>query len=65
MCPDAAFDRPAAKSLRQRFSRSLGGLLQARWIARLDFAPQRTSLISDQVTAPVIRQTIKRGHGNM
>jgi hypothetical protein len=21
--------------------------------------------ISDQVTAPVIRQTIKRGHGNM
>jgi acetolactate synthase-1/2/3 large subunit len=35
-----------------------------------DFAAQGTSemwniQISDQVTAPVIRQTIKRGHGNI
>jgi acetolactate synthase I/II/III large subunit len=35
-----------------------------------DFAAQGNSeiwniQISDQVTAPVIRQTIKRGHGNM
>ena len=35
-----------------------------------DFAAQGESemwniQISDQVTAPVIRQTIKRGHGNM
>jgi hypothetical protein len=36
----------------------------------LAFAAQGTSeiwniQISDQVTAPVIRQTIERGHGNM
>ena len=37
---------------------------------RADLAAQGISeiwniQISDQVTAPVIRQTIKRGHGNM
>jgi hypothetical protein len=36
-----------------------------RTLNRIDWAALSNIQISDQVTAPVIRQTIKRGHGNM
>ena len=66
------FGRPAFENIARGFGLRGHEIRDVSVIPKLfaDFAAQGESeiwniQISDQVTAPVIRQTIKRGHGNM
>jgi thiamine pyrophosphate-dependent acetolactate synthase large subunit-like protein len=68
----AVFGRPALEKIARGFDLRGHEIRDVSVIPKLfaDFAAQGESemwniQISDQVTAPVIRQTIKRGHGNM
>ena len=68
----AVFGRPALENIARGFGLRGHEVRDVSVIPKLfaDFAAQGESelwniQISDQVTAPVIRQTIKRGHGNM
>ena len=68
----AVFGRPPLEAIGRGFGLRGHEIRDVSVIPKLfaDFAAQGTSellniQISDQVTAPVIRQTIKRGHGNM
>ena len=68
----AMFGRPAFENIARGFGLRGHEIRDVSVIPKLfaDFAAQgETEIwniqISDQVTAPVIRQTIKRGHGNM
>ncbi len=68
----AVFGRPPLENIARGFGLRGHEIRDLPAIPKLfaDFAAQGTSeiwniQISDQVTAPVIRQTIKRGHGNM
>jgi acetolactate synthase-1/2/3 large subunit len=68
----AVFGRPALEKIARGFDLRGHEICDVSVIPKLfaDFAAQGESeiwniQISDQVTAPVIRQTIKRGHGNM
>jgi thiamine pyrophosphate-dependent acetolactate synthase large subunit-like protein len=68
----AVFGRPPLEAIARGFGLRGHEIRDLSVIPKLfaDFAAQGTSeiwniQISDQVTAPVIRQTIKRGHGNM
>ena len=68
----AMFGRPAFENIARGFGLRGHEIRDVSVIPKLfaDFAAQGESemwniQISDQVTAPVIRQTIKRGHGNM
>jgi len=68
----ALFGRPALENIARGFGLRGHEIRDVSVIPKLfaDFAAQGESelwnvQISDQVTAPVIRQTIKRGHGNM
>ncbi len=68
----ALFGRPALEKISQGFGLRGHEIRDVSRIPKLfaDFTAQGESeiwniQISDQVTAPVIRQTIKRGHGNM
>ena len=68
----AVFGRPALENIARGFGLRGHEIRDVSVIPKLfaDFAAQGESeiwniQISDQVTAPVIRQTIKRGHGNM
>jgi acetolactate synthase-1/2/3 large subunit len=65
------FGRPAFENIARGFLRG-HEIRDVSVVPKLfvDFAAQGESemwniQISDKVTAPVIRQTIKRGHGNM
>ena len=66
------FGRPALENIARGFGLRGHEIRDVKVIPTLfdDFAAQGESeiwniQISDQVTAPAIRQTIKRGHGNM
>jgi thiamine pyrophosphate-dependent acetolactate synthase large subunit-like protein len=68
----AVFGRPALENIARGFGLRGHEIRDVSVIPKLfdDFAAQGESeiwniQISDQVTAPAIRQTIKRGHGNM
>jgi thiamine pyrophosphate-dependent acetolactate synthase large subunit-like protein len=68
----AVFGRPAFENIARGFGLRGHEIRDVSIIPKLfaDFTAQGDSeiwniQISDQVTAPVIRQTIKRGHGNM
>jgi len=68
----AVFGRPALENIARGFGLRGHEVRDVALIPKLfaDFAAQGDSevwniQISDKVTAPVIRQTIKRGHGNM
>ena len=68
----AVFGRPALEKIARGFDLRGHEIRDVSVIPKLfaNFAAQGESeiwniQISDQVTAPVIRQTIKRGHGNM
>ena len=68
----AVFGRPALENIARGFGLRGHEIRDVSIIPKLfaDFAAQGESeiwniQISDQVTAPIIRQTIKRGHGNM
>jgi acetolactate synthase I/II/III large subunit len=68
----AVFGRPALEKIARGFDLRGNEIRDVSVIPKLfaDFVAQGESevwniQISDQVTAPVIRQTIKRGHGNM
>src|SRR5215470_13886323 len=68
----AVFGRPALENIARGFGLRGHEIRDVSIIPKLfaDFTGQGESeiwniQISDQVTAPVIRQTIKRGHGNM
>jgi thiamine pyrophosphate-dependent acetolactate synthase large subunit-like protein len=68
----ALFGRPAFENIAHGFGLRGHEIRDVSVIPKLfaDFTAQGESeiwniQISDQVTAPVIRQTIKRGHGNM
>ena len=68
----AVFGRPALENIARGFGLRGHEIRDVSVIPKLfaDFAAQGESemwniQISDKVTAPVIRQTIKRGHGNM
>ena len=68
----AVFGRPAFENIARGFGLRGHEIRDVSVIPKLfaDFAAQGESeiwniQISDQVTAPVMRQTIKRGHGNM
>ena len=68
----AVFGRPAFENIARGFGLRGHEVRNVSVIPKLfaDFAAQGETevwniQISDQVTAPVIRQTIKRGHGNM
>ena len=68
----AVFGRPALEKIARGFDLRGHEIRDVSVIPKLfaDFTAQGESeiwniQISDQVTAPVIRQTIKRGHGNM
>jgi thiamine pyrophosphate-dependent acetolactate synthase large subunit-like protein len=68
----AVFGRPAFENIARGFGLRGHEIRDVSVIPKLfaDFAAQGESeiwniQISDKVTAPVIRQTIKRGHGNM
>src|SRR4029079_18911332 len=68
----AIFGRPALEKIAQGFGLRGNEIRDVSVIPKLfaDFAAQGESeiwniQISDRVTAPVMRQTIKRGHGNM
>jgi acetolactate synthase I/II/III large subunit len=68
----AVFGRPALENIARGFGLRGHEIRDVALIPKLfaDFAAQGDSevwniQISDKVTAPVIRQTIKRGHGNM
>jgi thiamine pyrophosphate-dependent acetolactate synthase large subunit-like protein len=68
----AVFGRPALENIARGFGLRGHEIRDVSVIPKLfsDFAAQGETevwniQISDQVTAPVIRQTIKRGHGNM
>jgi hypothetical protein len=68
----AIFGRPAFENIAQGFGLRGNEIRDVSVIPKLfaDFAAQgETEIwniqISDQVTAPSMRQTVKRGHGNM
>ncbi len=68
----AVFGRPPLEAIARGFGLRGHEIRDLSVIPKLfaDFAAQGIGevwniQISDQVTAPVIRQTIKRGHGNM
>src|SRR5215208_4340429 len=68
----AVFGRPAFEKIARGFDLRGNEIRDVSVVPKLfaDFVAQGESeiwniQISDQVTAPVIRQTIKRGHGNM
>jgi thiamine pyrophosphate-dependent acetolactate synthase large subunit-like protein len=68
----AVFGRPALEKIARGFGLRGHEIRDVSVIPKLfaDFTAQGDSeiwniQISDQVTAPIIRQTIKRGHGNM
>ena len=70
--PWALFGRPALENIARGFGLRGHEIRDVSVIPKMfaDFVAQGDSeiwniQISDQVTAPVIRQTIKRGHGNM